>query len=195
MRIANFLPETEVEGPGLRAAIWLQGCSRRCPGCCNPGYLSPDGGHEVAPEELVARLGGLPIEGISILGGEPLDQAESLLAFLRLLRRDPGPVPGVMLFTGHPWGDLIRRPLAGEIIALCDLVKAGPFVEALAPDSRAWIGSTNQTIHFLSDRYRCLANRWPVHRPQVEFHLRDGEILMNGTPWPISPTFFGGQDE
>ena len=39
LNLASWLPCTEVEGPGKRAALWVQGCDKRCVGCCNPGYL------------------------------------------------------------------------------------------------------------------------------------------------------------
>ena len=193
MRIANILAETEVEGPGRRAAVWLQGCSLRCVGCCNPGYQDPNGGRRVDPRESARQLIAPHLEGITILGGEPLDQPEGLLVFLQALRSESS--LGIMLFTGHPWEAISGLPNGPAIIALCDLVKAGPFLPDHTPETRAWIGSTNQTLHFLTDRYRHLENAWPLHRPQIEFHLRAGELLINGTPWHDSTLSIGGDHE
>ena len=39
LNLASWVPCTEAEGPGRRAALWVQGCDKRCAGCCNPGYL------------------------------------------------------------------------------------------------------------------------------------------------------------
>ena len=46
LRIAQIVPSTEAEGPGRRFALWFQGCSLRCPGCCNPEMLPFTGGDE-----------------------------------------------------------------------------------------------------------------------------------------------------
>ncbi|HZI36693.1 MAG TPA: 4Fe-4S cluster-binding domain-containing protein, partial [Acidimicrobiia bacterium] len=44
VRVLRFLPATDAEGPGRRAALWVQGCSIRCPGCFNPHSWAFDGG-------------------------------------------------------------------------------------------------------------------------------------------------------
>ena len=44
LSVAQIVPHTEAEGPGVRFALWFQGCPLRCPGCCNPEMLPFDGG-------------------------------------------------------------------------------------------------------------------------------------------------------
>ncbi|RCK81654.1 MAG: Ribonucleotide reductase of class III (anaerobic), activating protein [Candidatus Ozemobacter sibiricus] len=183
MRIAELIKLTEVEGPGRRAALWLQGCSIRCPGCCNPEFLDPHGGQDRDPLALADELAALPVEGLTLLGGEPLDQAAELEILLRRLRARGD--FGVILFTGYPWN--IVRTRFPQILDCCDLVKAGPFEAAHHPDPRRWIGSTNQTIHALTDRYRNLAAAWPAARREIEIHLRGDAIVINGTPLPDTP--------
>ena len=75
MRIARIWHKTESEGPGLRTAIWLQGCSIGCPGCINPHLWSFHGGDEVNVEHLADEILALDVDGITLLGGEPFDQA------------------------------------------------------------------------------------------------------------------------
>ncbi|NLI78661.1 MAG: radical SAM protein [Candidatus Riflebacteria bacterium] len=183
MRIADLIPLTEVEGPGTRAALWVQGCSIRCPGCCNPAYLDPAGGRDRAPMALADELAALPVEGLTLLGGEPLDQAADLLVLLQRLRERSR--LGIILFTGHPWPTVQER--FPEILPWCDLVKAGPFEAGRHPDSRRWIGSANQTVHALTGRYRSLAESWPAARREIEIHLRADDIVVNGTPLPGTP--------
>jgi len=184
LRVAEFIEITEVEGPGRRAAIWVQGCSIRCPGCCNPSYLDPAGGRDEEPVEFARRIALAAkvhsLEGITLLGGEPFDQAPALELFLTALRA-VSPL-GIIVFSGHPWERIEGEPAWQGILRHCDLVKAGPWNPAMAPDSRAWIGSRNQTLQFLSPRYRWLEAAWPPARREIEIHLRDGEIVVNGTP-------------
>src|SRR5258705_8225294 len=84
LQLAQAVPCTEAEGPGRRFALWFQGCPLRCPGCCNPEMLPFDGGRQVLVTELAdlildahAQHG---IEGITLLGGEPLAHAAAGVA-------------------------------------------------------------------------------------------------------------------
>ena len=189
LRVARRIDRTEVEGPGLRAAIWLQGCTLDCPGCCNPDLLPEGlvaGGQTIAPGRLAAEIAELGVQGVTLLGGEPLQQARPLRAFLEALRARAD--LGVWLFTGYTEKAVRRDPARAAVVALCDLWIAGPYLREQAPDPRRWIGSRNQTIHFETDRYRHLEGEtqrgpnWDVHRNELEVHVRDGEILVNGFP-------------
>src|ERR1700680_524461 len=84
LRIAQTVPRTEAEGPGRRFALWFQGCPLRCPGCCNPEMLPFEGGQEWTVAALLAEIDGATrehdIEGITLLGGEPLAHAAGAAA-------------------------------------------------------------------------------------------------------------------
>src|ERR1700688_933327 len=79
LQVAQILPATEAEGPGLRFALWFQGCPLRCPGCCNPEMLPFEGGRSMRLADVVAQVENAAqrdgIEGITLLGGEPLAHA------------------------------------------------------------------------------------------------------------------------
>lgn len=183
LRVARRIDRTEVEGPGLRAALWLQGCTLACPGCCNPDLLPRglvEGGREVDPLELAGEIAALDVEGLTVLGGEPLQQAEPLRHFLQSLRERAD--LGVWLFTGYVEAAVRNDPLRAAVVALCDVWIAGPFLAGESPDPRRWIGSRNQTVHFETDRYRHLERCWEAHRNELEIHVRDGEILLSGFP-------------
>lgn len=183
LRVARRIDRTEVEGPGLRAALWLQGCTIACPACCNPDLLPPglvEGGREVDPLELAGEIAALDVDGLTLLGGEPLQQAEPLRRFLESLRQRAD--LGVWLFTGYVEAAVRSHPLRAAVVALCDVWIAGPFLAEQSPDPRRWIGSRNQTVHFETDRYRRLEACWEPHRNELEIHVREGEILLNGFP-------------
>jgi anaerobic ribonucleoside-triphosphate reductase activating protein len=181
LRIHRFLPATSVEGPGLRACIWVQGCSIRCPGCFNPGTWSEKGGYLVTPEELSSEIVATPgLEGVTFLGGEPFDQAEPLAELGRLVRAVG---LSVMTFTGYEYGKLRDGDLPGwrELLAITDLLVDGRYLRSSPDHRRPWVGSTNQRFHFLSPRYRHLADQLESIPDRLEVRLRpDGSVLLNG---------------
>src|SRR5437588_1148928 len=90
LRVAQIVPCTEAEGPGVRFALWFQGCPLRCPGCCNPEMLPFSGGTRVSVADLVARIEEVArthgVEGVTLLGGEPLAHAAGAVVLARALR-------------------------------------------------------------------------------------------------------------
>src|SRR5438477_1433399 len=101
LRVAQVVPCTEAEGPGRRFALWFQGCPLRCPGCCNPEMLPFEGGTSMTMEEVTTLLkeaaSANNLEGITLLGGEPLAHAEAGTA---LAREAHALGLDVMVFTG-----------------------------------------------------------------------------------------------
>src|SRR5262245_61186383 len=83
IRIHHLIERTRANGPGMRAAVWTQGCSLDCPGCFNPETHSFHAGQSIAVKELFRRIASIPdIEGVSILGGEPLQQRRPVVVLL-----------------------------------------------------------------------------------------------------------------
>lgn len=147
-----FLPCSRANGPGKRAVIWVQGCTLGCPGCFNPTTHDPDGGERVSVDELFERivsLGG-DIEGLTISGGEPLQQTRPLFSLLRRLRQETR--LSVLLFTGYRWQESLEMPGAGALMACLDVVIAGRY-DASRHLGRGLLGSSNQTVHLLTERY------------------------------------------
>ena len=180
VRVASVIPRTEAEGPGLRYALWVRGCSIRCPGCCNPELFEAASGALRAPEELAAEALAAGVEGVSLLGGEPTEQAGPLAAFCRAARSGG---LSVMLYSGRMLEDLrrLRDPDVDALLAHTDLLVDGPFVARLRTESRRWVGSSNQRMHFLTDFYRTDDPRFDGPNT-VEIRLSAGEITLNG--WP-----------
>jgi anaerobic ribonucleoside-triphosphate reductase activating protein len=183
MQIAQVAPCTEAEGPGKRFAIWFQGCPLRCPGCCNPEFLPFRGGQSIAVREMAERIAlsreENGIEGVTFLGGEPFAHA-GLAAVLARLIRDQG--FSVMVFSGYTIEQLQSRPEpeVAELIALTDILVDGPYDRDRPDFERRWIGSTNQRIHFLSDRYS-FDGEWR-RKNTLEIRVKGSEISVNGFP-------------
>jgi anaerobic ribonucleoside-triphosphate reductase activating protein len=118
------------------------------------------------------------IEGVTFLGGEPMEQAAALTAIARLVR-EAG--LSVMTFTGLVLEDLQRDgdPDRLGLLAETDLLADGPFDSSQRGSSHPWLGSKNQRLHFLSARYR---GDEPAFAPKntVELRLTRGELEMSG---------------
>src|SRR5262249_19072813 len=122
--------------------------------------------------------------GITLLGGEPLAHATGAAALAREVRHLG---LSVMVFTGYTLAE--ARPLADpavtELLGLTDILVGGPYIREL-PDTRPrWVGSTNQVIHFLTDRYRADDPCWQ-RQNTLEIRLRGNEVTVNGFPAPAA---------
>jgi anaerobic ribonucleoside-triphosphate reductase activating protein len=146
-------------GPGWRIGIWVQGCSLLCTeNCLNPHYLPAGGGFAYDIDEIVAAFEQVrqrahdPVEGITVLGGEPSDQIEPLTV---LLGRVQSLGLTTMVYTGYTIEALKRKffQAADALLAYTDLLKDGPFREDKYQPDLAWRGSANQRLHCLSARY------------------------------------------
>ncbi|MFC8681839.1 4Fe-4S single cluster domain-containing protein [Microbacterium ureisolvens] len=189
VRWSRFLPATEAEGPGRRAAVWLQGCAVHCPECFNPQLWADRGGRltevTATAADWLEQATAAGAEGLTLLGGEPFDQAGAAASVARVFR-EAG--LGVMTFTGYPLDRLEAWAAAGrdDIAALLeatDLLCDGPYLRDLPDARRPWVGSRNQGIRALSGRYaaevRDIAARGAGDRLEVRID-RDGVVAVNG---------------
>jgi anaerobic ribonucleoside-triphosphate reductase activating protein len=183
LSVAQIVPFTEAEGPGVRFALWFQGCPLRCPSCCNPEMLPFEGGTKMSVAGVLAQVDQAQrehgVEGITLMGGEPLAHAAAAAALARGVRQRG---LSVMVFSGFTLEEAraMPDPAVGELIGLTDILVDGPYVRELPDTERRWIGSTNQRIHFLSARYH-FDERWH-RRNTLEIRLAGGELTVNGFP-------------
>ncbi|NMA28657.1 MAG: radical SAM protein, partial [Burkholderiales bacterium] len=177
LRVHDFMPSSTANGPGRRAVLWLQGCSRGCPGCCNPATHSSEGGLIMEVEEVWSRIEGLAdtLEGLTVSGGEPLEQLPAVLALLELVRRRSR--LSVVLFTGWTFQQVASLGEAPTLFSCVDLLVAGPYDRSRRRPG-GLCGSSNQTLHFLTDRYTLLD---VLEVPEAEIMITpSGEILCTG---------------
>lgn len=172
--VYDYIPVTEVEGPGKRFSIWLQGCSIRCEGCMAKHTWEPEAGEKMSVNDLINLiLSTKEIEGVTILGGEPMDQSKALLMLLKEIKQTG---LSVLLFTGYLMEQLMKDPEKEAVLKLCDIVIDGPYLKNQTDFSRPLAGSANQRIFFLSDRYHEL-----TEPNKVEIRMtRQGKITVNG---------------
>ena len=184
LRIASVVPSTEAEGPGLRFALWFQGCPLRCPGCCNPEYLPFDGGQSATVAEIVTLVEKAREEtgigGITLRGGEPFAHAAPAAA-LASAAHERG--LSVMAFTGFTLEQLRGQddPHVAALLTDIDILVDGPYLREQPDTERRWIGSTNQRIHFLTSRHRADDACWQ-RKNTLEIRLRGLELTVNGFP-------------
>jgi anaerobic ribonucleoside-triphosphate reductase activating protein len=89
----------------------------------------------------------------------------------------------VMVFSGYTLGEIRRmpEPAVHDLLAHTDILVDGPYVRELPETGRRWVGSANQQVHFLTDRYRADDSCW--RRPNtLEVRLRGAELSVNGFP-------------
>jgi anaerobic ribonucleoside-triphosphate reductase activating protein len=121
------------------------------------------------------------VEGVTLLGGEPFDQASAFASFACAVRAAG---LSVMTFTGHRLEDLIgpHAPEGAEsLLAATDLLVDGPYVAEQMDLARPWVGSRNQRFHFLTDRYKHLETELADLVDRVEIRVAaDGQVKVNG---------------
>jgi anaerobic ribonucleoside-triphosphate reductase activating protein len=194
MRIAQIIPCTEAEGPGRRFAVWFQGCPLRCPGCCNPEFLPFKGGEAVSLGTMFERVEAATkqgIEGITLLGGEPFAHAGGASLLAEQVR---GIGLSVMVFTGYTLEELQKRddPTIRVLLEQTDLLVDGPYLKDSPDTQRRWIGSTNQRIHFLTDRYHA-DDPCRKQKNTLEIRLDLQSLTVNGFPAAGATEFWKGK--
>ena len=187
LNLADWVDCTEVEGPGRRFALWVQGCLQRCPECCNPHMFDIVPRTIVEAGEVVRLVRSArdryQIEGVSFLGGEPMLQAQGLVIVSEELRKDQ---LSVITFTGYVLEELQTMGLPGAtaLIALSDIIVDGPYRSDLPEAHRNWVGSANQRFHFLTSRYRPGIEYDPAF--PHGFEVRVGKAGLRANGWPVA---------
>ncbi len=178
LRLHAFLAASRANGPGRRAVVWVQGCSLGCPGCFNPATHTL-GGDRVVVDDLFGRIveaaasGGL--DGVTVSGGEPLQQRPGLVVLLERLRAETE--LSTLVFTGYTWEEVTAMRGSVRLLAAVDVLVAGRY-DANRRTRAGLLGSANQTVHLLSGRYS-IADIDAV--PDAEVIIDDaGAVMVTG---------------
>lgn len=175
-------------GPGRRVSLWTQGCSLRCTNqCLNPHLLSERGGHLVTVASVVERVIGIHerecrLEGITVLGGEPLDQPDGIAELFECVHERG---LSTMLYTGHIYESIQSdaRPIIQRLLASVDVMVDGPFLPNLYDEQIAWRGSRNQRLLCVSARYGVSDLEGRYRTQGKAFSIRvtsDGSVSVSG---------------
>ena len=133
-------------GPGVRVSLFVSGCRNHCPGCFQPETWDFDFGKPFTREtedEIITALRPSWIQGLSLLGGDPMEteNQEALIPFLCRVREDV-PDKDIWLYTGYSLESVSDSPL----LPLVDVVVDGPFLKDQKDAGLAFRGSRNQRI-------------------------------------------------
>ena len=174
IRIHATEARSRANGPGARFVVWMQGCTLGCPGCFNPTTHDAGGGREVAVDSLVADMRAAGVDGLTLSGGEPLQQPEAaaeLLAAARALGLS------TLVFSGYTLAEIRALPGGERVLEHVDVLVDGRYVarERLGAGLR---GSSNQRIHLMTDRHTLAeVEATPVAEVRI---APDGELVLTG---------------
>jgi len=148
MKIAGIVHDSIVDGPGLRFVVFTQGCKLRCEGCHNPDTWDADGGTEISVDDIINDMLSNPlIDGLTLTGGEPFEQAADCIS-LATVARDNG--LNVWIYTGKTFEELQEESKSNcsvaELLKLTNVLIDGKFVLTERTLSQKWIGSNNQRV-------------------------------------------------
>ena len=169
MLLHALIPASRANGPGLRSVVFFQGCTLRCRGCWNPrshAFRGIDKTVVAITHEVLQAHSEHPLEGVTFSGGEPMQQADSLLRLIQSLNQQ---APGLSfgMFSGYGeheldrgqywvWGggssEQHRKRLWQEIRGDLDFAILGRFNQA-QPSNVPLRTSRNQVLRLFSDRY------------------------------------------
>lgn len=136
-----------VDGPGRRSVVQVAGCSILCAGCYIPETHLRANGSLVSITEIISEIDKKSGEhdGVTILGGEPFDQVESLESLVKQLKTKDY---HLVIYSGYTVENLLQRESesVNRILAKTDLLIDGAFQRELASNAGEYRGSSNQRL-------------------------------------------------
>lgn len=146
MRFHDISRDNMLNGDGLRAVLWVAGCSHQCKDCHNPITWDINGGvpfDEAAEKELFEALSPSYISGITFSGGDPL-HIKNRDEVGRLIEKIHNEMPSktIWLYTGYLWEEIMQL----DFIKYIDVIVDGEFISELKDNKLHWRGSSNQRV-------------------------------------------------
>lgn len=179
LKISHIEEGTDLLGPFNRFVIWVHGCCFDCDGCLatntKTGAFS-----EVTIEELSRRIADSQCEGITISGGEPFLQSTALLPLIRITRKKRD--IGVIVYSGFTLDELRHDDLKSPLLSEIDILIDGQYIKEL-DDGRAYVGSSNQIIYYLTTRYANIGKDYYASgKRRAEIKLTSTQAVLIGVP-------------
>ena len=193
-RVSDVFNGVTSLGPGRRLGIWFQGCGFACRGCMSRHTWDPAGGRELSVDRFTAiwqaALDG-GAEGLTVSGGEPLDQPQALgelLAAADEIRTAAGQpadrAADFLLYTGREPAEIEADSVLSDALRLVDVVITGRY-DVTRPTDLVWRGSANQQM---TARTPLGLTRYAPHlervtdRPTLQTRVADGSVRVIGVP-------------
>lgn len=141
MRLVGYLPNSIVDGEGIRQVFFLAGCPHHCKGCHNPESWNLLNGEKHTVQEIVSKALSSPYN-VTFSGGEPLYQLTELNACMSLIK----PHRGIWVYTGYTWEQIMENEALKSVLPNIDVLVDGRFeIDKRNTDLR-FRGSENQRI-------------------------------------------------
>ena len=155
MKYAKINTHDIANGTGVRVSLFVSGCRRHCPGCFNEEAQDFEYGQPFTYDTTMEILNYLDkpwIDGLTILGGEPLEPENAfvVLSLIKNVRSRYGNKKSIWLYTGYMYEEIMKADVSTAIGVLImdkiDILVDGPFIEELKHPSLTFRGSSNQRI-------------------------------------------------
>jgi len=149
-RILDIIPDTAVDGTGLRTAVYFAGCAHKCKGCHNPESWDFHGGKEMEISEIVDLVEEYDNHKVTLSGGDPMYRRDEVLELITQLKHRI-PDINIWIYTGFTMDELVAMndDKINSILREIDVLVDGPFIEELKDEDALFRGSTNQNIIYL----------------------------------------------
>ena len=143
--LAGIVEDSIVDGPGIRATVFCQGCPHHCEGCHNPETWEFGCGTPMAVETIADIVRSNPLcRGVTFSGGEPFTQAQGFAKLARILKESGYEVAS---YTGYTFEQLMKGTKAQkELLEAIDILIDGPFILSQKTLETPFRGSRNQRI-------------------------------------------------
>lgn len=148
MRYGQIRQYDIANGEGIRTSIFVTGCTHCCYNCFNEEYQDFNAGQEWTDKEtqlVVSYVKDPNCAGLTLLGGEPFQNVDGMLAIVKAVR-EAAPEKPIWAYSGYVWDDIISDPSRRSLVEQIDILVDGRFVDELKDPSLRFRGSSNQRI-------------------------------------------------
>ncbi|MFK0089711.1 4Fe-4S single cluster domain-containing protein [Pseudomonas sp. NPDC090755] len=163
---------SSVNGPGLRLTLWVQGCALNCKGCFNQSTHAREASTLMSIDELAQKINALDIAGVTLSGGEPLDQAPALEQLINAVNGEKNWI----LYTGYTPKEIFQNDAMIRVVKAVDLTLAGRYRHNVShPYQHKQIIKTSDRVDI--DFFRT--------RRVVEFVVSNSGVTKTGLPMSV----------
>lgn len=180
MCIDQILYPIKSLGPGNRVVIWTVGCHRRCPGCSNPELWNDENRSNVPVNDIVSVVTEIctqnSVDGITITGGEPFEQA---LDLLKLVNQLSFIIPDILIFSGYTYEEIVSSYEKKQVLKYISVLVDGQYEKSLN-DCLPLRGSSNQRVLLFSDEFEQSYREYldQSHSSIQNIHSKEGTISV-----------------